>query len=304
MSFNILMMLLYLLLLLMLFLSIAFFTLFERKLLGYIQMRKGPNKVIMFGVLQPFVDGIKLFMKENYSNFNSNKYLFNLFPVFSLFNMMMLWFVYKFEIMEFMMFSVIYFMMISSISVYWIMGSGWVSNSKYALLGAYRSMAQVISYEVGMVFIIMTLIMMTMNYNFNKFMSMNDKGIYLCFGFMLFFFVWLVIILAELNRAPFDFAESESELVSGFNVEYGSLKFAFLFLAEYGNMILMAYVTMLMFFNEWFIWMIFIMIYMVWVRGTFPRFRYDMLMYLNWKIYLPIILMMFVILYSIMFMYM
>lgn len=266
-------------------------------------MRKGPNKVIIFGVLQPFVDGIKLFIKENYSNFNSNKYLFNLFPVFSLFNIIILWFVYKFEIIEFIIFRVIYFIIISRISVYWIIGRGWVSNSKYALLGAYRSMAQVISYEVGIVFIIITLIIITINYNFNKFISINDKGIYLCFGFILFFFVWLVIILAELNRAPFDFAERERELVSGFNVEYGSLKFAFLFLAEYGNIILIAYVTILMFFNEWFIWIIFIIIYIVWVRGTFPRFRYDILIYLNWKIYLPIILMIFVILYSIMFIY-
>nr|AJV88750.1 NADH dehydrogenase subunit 1 [Euseius nicholsi] len=298
------MLLLYLLLLLMLFLSIAFFTLFERKLLGYIQMRKGPNKVIMFGVLQPVLDGMKLFMKESSSNFNLIKLLYFIFPFLSLFVMLVIWKFYVFAIMDFFLNSFLFFILFSSLSVYFTMGSGWVSNSKYSVLGSYRSVAQVISYEVGFVFLILVLIVFLLKYSFSSIMSKYDGVIYYFMGFMFIFIIWFVVILAELNRAPFDFAESESELVSGFNMEYGGLKFAFLFLAEYGYMILMAYVTMLMFFNEWFIWMIFIMIYMVWVRGTFPRFRYDMLMYLNWKIYLPIILMMFVILYSIMFMYM
>nr|QYC94855.1 NADH dehydrogenase subunit 1 [Amblyseius swirskii] len=282
---------LFILLLIMLLLSVGFFTLMERKFLGYFQLRKGPSKVLFLGIFQPFSDGLKLFMKSDFSLLMSHKIMFFFFPVFMLFSMFLYWLVFNFFIIDLFFFSLIYILIISSLSVYYVLGLGWISNSKYGLLGAYRSMAQVVSYEVGLVFILMLLVILNSNYSLMTVINLNFYGFDKFLGFIFILFIWFVILLAELNRAPFDFSESESELVSGFNVEYGGIKFAFMFLGEYGNMIFMSYFTICMFYYFFWMGVIFYMIFMVWVRGVFPRYRYDNLMYLNWKIYLPFILM-------------
>nr|QYC94836.1 NADH dehydrogenase subunit 1 [Amblyseius tsugawai] len=282
---------------LMVLLSVAFFTLFERKFLGYLQLRKGPNKVFFLGIFQPVSDGVKLFMKGDYTTFMSNKLMFNVFPLFMLFLMMFYWFIFIFLKIDIFLNSLIYFMMISSLSIYGILGSGWVSNSKYGILGAYRSVAQVVSYEVGFVFVLMSLVMLSVSYCYKGICLDNGNSHYLFFGLIFVWFIWMVVLLAELNRAPFDFAESESELVSGFNVEFGGVKFAFMFLGEYGNMLFMGYMSMVLFHTNLYLFMIMYLVIMVWVRGVFPRYRYDNLMYLNWKVYLPFILFYFLYLF-------
>uniref|UniRef100_A0AAU6PCL2 NADH-ubiquinone oxidoreductase chain 1 n=1 Tax=Amblyseius obtuserellus TaxID=3061186 RepID=A0AAU6PCL2_9ACAR len=279
--------------------SVAFFTLFERKILGYLHLRKGPNKNSFNGVLQPVLDGLKLFTKENFSNFNLNKFMYLFFPVFLLMLMLVYWLVFVFESMNYFFFSGVFVMLISGLGVYGVLGGGWSSNSKYALLGAYRGVAQVVSYEVGMMFIFISVFFFFKSLNM-KILSFSSYSHLLVFSLLVVFLMWFVILLAELNRSPFDFAESESELVSGFNVEYGSIKFAFFFLSEYGNMIFIAYLTMLIFFLKNFVFMILLMFFMVVVRGVFPRFRYDNLMSLNWEVFLPLILLLCVLIYNLM----
>lgn len=189
-------------------------------------------------------------------------------------------------------------MAISGIGVYGILGTGYSSNSKYRLLGCYRNVAQVISYEVGIIFILIRFFIFCKTYNIKILILKNRLRHYYFLGFSYLFLIWFIIILAELNRAPFDFAERESELVSGFNIEYGGLKFAFLFLREYGNIIFISYFTRIIFFSNSIFITIIIIIIIVWIRGSYPRYRYDNLIYLNWKIYLPLILTIIIFLYT------
>ena len=279
-------------------LSIAFFTLLERKILGYIHQRKGPNKVLLGGLLQPVIDGIKLFNKENNVSFNINKFLFSVFPFISLLIMILIWQRFFFLNLDFLLNRFLFYILFSSLRVYSIIGRGWVSNSKYAMLGCYRGVAQVISYEVGLIFLVIIIIFFVKNFSFRFLLEKSGIRHISLWGFIFMLVIWVVIILAELNRAPFDFAEIESELVSGFNVEFGGLKFAFLFLAEYGSIIYMSYLTILIFLRKRLLYCVMIMLILVWVRGVFPRYRYDNLIYLNWKVFLPVILVLFISVYD------
>nr|AXS64853.1 NADH dehydrogenase subunit 1 [Cucujoidea sp. 14 KM-2017] len=274
--------------------GIAFLTLLERKVLGYIQIRKGPNKLGFMGILQPFSDAIKLFTKEQIFPLMSNFLIFYFSPIINLFLSLMLWFSmpFYFYFLSFDL-SVLFFFSVSSLSVYTIMMSGWSSNSNYSLLGCIRSVAQTISYEVSMFLIMLSFLIMVGSLNFYDFMK-YQKFIWLIFLYMPLCFMWLVSSLAETNRTPFDFAEGESELVSGFNVEYSGGGFALIFLAEYGSILFMSMLCSLIFLGGnfysffFFIKLVCVSFLWIWVRGTLPRFRYDNLMYLSWKIYLPV----------------
>nr|YP_002735108.1 NADH dehydrogenase subunit 1 [Yemmalysus parallelus]ABZ02150.1 NADH dehydrogenase subunit 1 [Yemmalysus parallelus] len=284
----------YLLMIICVLVCVGFVTLMERKVLSYIQLRKGPNKVGFMGLLQPFADGIKLFFKEQTYPYLSNFIIYYLSPIFMLCLSFILWtlFPYMINIYNFN-FGVLFFMCCTGMGVYGIMLSGWSSNSKYALLGCLRAIAQTISYEVSMSLIILCVVLFTFSFNFYNFMKYQDSCWFLFFSFPLFF-CWLSSCLAETNRSPFDFAEGESELVSGFNVEYSGAGFSFIFLSEYMNIIFMSMITVVMFLGcnvlsfSFFLKLIFIIFWFIWVRGTLPRFRYDKLMYLTWKVFLPI----------------
>nr|ALO76598.1 NADH deshydrogenase subunit 1 [Coccidula rufa] len=274
--------------------GVAFLTLLERKLLGYIQIRKGPNKVGYLGILQPFSDAIKLFTKEQISPIMANFLIYYFSPILNLFLALFLWLCMPmiFYFLKFN-FSVLFFFSISSLSVYTVMLSGWSSNSNYSLLGSLRAVAQTISYEVSMFLIMLSFLIMIFSLNLYDFIKFQ-KFLWLIFLMMPLSYMWLVSSLAETNRTPFDFAEGESELVSGFNVEYSSGGFAFIFLAEYASILFMSMLSVLIFlggnFDSWFFFvkLVFLSFFWVWVRGTFPRFRYDKLMYLSWKVYLPV----------------
>nr|YP_009939486.1 NADH dehydrogenase subunit 1 [Eristalis cerealis]QNV48727.1 NADH dehydrogenase subunit 1 [Eristalis cerealis] len=273
--------------------SVAFLTLLERKVLGYIQIRKGPNKVGLMGIPQPFCDAIKLFTKEQTYPLLSNYISYYFSPVLSLFLSLLLWMCMPFFIKLFSFnLGLLFFMCCTSLGVYTVMIAGWSSNSNYALLGSLRSVAQTISYEVSLALILLSFIFLINNYNMLSFYYYQK---YLWFFFMLYplVFIWLTISLAETNRTPFDFAEGESELVSGFNVEYSSGGFALIFLSEYASILFMSMLFSLIFlggdvFNFMFYFkLMFISFMFIWVRGTLPRFRYDKLMYLAWKGFLP-----------------
>nr|QJF72872.1 NADH dehydrogenase subunit 1 [Nephus reunioni] len=290
----IMILLMFLILIVGVLVGVAFLTLLERKLLGYIQIRKGPNKVGFMGLLQPFSDAIKLFSKEQVFPFMSNIMIFYFSPIFNLILSLMLWLSMPF-ICSFLSFnfSVLYFFSISSLSVYSIMLSGWSSNSNYSMLGSLRSVAQTISYEVSMFLIMMSFLIMFMSLNFLDFFKFQ-KYIWLLFFLMPLGLMWFVSSLAETNRTPFDFAEGESELVSGFNIEYSSGSFAFIFLAEYSSILFMSFLSVLIMLGgnvgsfTFFLKLVMLSFLWIWVRGTLPRFRYDKLMYLSWKSYLPI----------------
>nr|AWN56324.1 NADH dehydrogenase subunit 1 [Nephaspis sp. DPP-2018] len=274
--------------------SVAFLTLLERKLLGYIQIRKGPNKVGYLGLLQPFSDAIKLFSKEMVFPLMSNFIFFIFSPLLNLLLSLLLWLTIPFYV-YFMKFnlSILYFFCISSMAVYTIMISGWSSNSIYSMLGSIRSVAQTISYEVSMFLVMLSYLIMIYSLNFSLFMKFQ-KFLWLIFLMLPLSMVWFVISLAETNRTPFDFAEGESELVSGFNIEYSSGGFALIFLAEYSSILFMSMLSVLMYmggnflFYSFFIKLVIFSFIWVWVRGTLPRFRYDKLMNLNWKNFLPV----------------
>ncbi|NP_758885.2 NADH dehydrogenase subunit 1 (mitochondrion) [Varroa destructor] len=274
-------------------LSIAFITLLERKILGYIQYRKGPNKLGIMGLLQPFSDAIKLFSKNKLDLNYYNKIIYFISPMMALTLMLSFWMMIYFPFSkgksinyEFLM-----FLFISSMSIYPIIFSGWSSNSKYAILGAYRGVAQTISYEVSFSFILISLLILNNNINLSNLniIQMNFK--WLIFGFFPMFLIWMTILMAETNRTPFDLAESESELVSGFNIEYSGLEFALIFMAEYGNIIFMSFVTSMLFLggSSYFLTLkiLIISILFLIIRGTLIRYRYDMLMYMAWKTILP-----------------
>nr|QDG01038.1 NADH dehydrogenase subunit 1 [Tenebrio molitor] len=273
--------------------GVAFLTLLERKVLGYIQIRKGPNKVGFIGLLQPFGDAIELFTKEQtfplFSNFNI--YYFS--PVMNFFISLFLWMMMPFlsVCLNFNL-SLLFFLSVSSLGVYTIMMAGWSSNSSYSLLGGLRSVAQSISYEVSLALILMSFIFLTFSLNIIDFIFYQN---YIWFFFLCFplCVMWIISGLAETNRTPFDFAEGESELVSGFNVEYSSGTFAMIFLAEYASILFMSMITVMLFLGGdlhsflFFIKLVFVSFLWIWVRGTLPRFRYDKLMYLAWKSFLP-----------------
>nr|APX39474.1 NADH dehydrogenase subunit 1 [Phyllotreta variipennis] len=274
--------------------SVAFLTLLERKVLGYIQIRKGPNKVGFIGLLQPFSDAVKLLSKEQNYPIISNLILFYLCPVLNLFLALFLWVSMPFISVGLMFnFSMLFFLCISSVSVYTVMLAGWSSNSNYSLLGGLRSVAQTISYEVSLSLILMSYLYMVLDFNFISFMKFQEYVWFIFFMFPLCF-MWLVSSLAETNRTPFDFAEGESELVSGFNVEYSSGGFVMIFLSEYSNILFMSLLCVILFFGAnlfsflFFIKLSFFSFFWLWVRGTLPRYRYDKLMYLAWKSYLMV----------------
>nr|YP_010414787.1 NADH dehydrogenase subunit 1 [Mythimna unipuncta]YP_010627134.1 NADH dehydrogenase subunit 1 [Targalla apicifascia]URT60141.1 NADH dehydrogenase subunit 1 [Mythimna unipuncta]WBK26825.1 NADH dehydrogenase subunit 1 [Targalla apicifascia] len=274
--------------------GVAYLTLLERKVLGYIQIRKGPNKVGFMGILQPFSDAIKLFTKEqtypNFSNYMS--YYFS--PVVSFILSLMVWLLipYYFNMISFNL-GILFFLCCTSLGVYTVMIAGWSSNSNYALLGGLRAVAQTISYEVSLALILMSSIIMIMDFNLVNFSLYQD---FIWFIFLMFplSLCWMSSSLAETNRTPFDFAEGESELVSGFNIEYSSGGFALIFLAEYSSILFMSMLFVLLYLGGFklsfmfYLKLMLISFLFIWVRGTLPRYRYDKLMYLAWKSYLPV----------------
>nr|YP_010222627.1 NADH dehydrogenase subunit 1 [Plautia lushanica]UCC46090.1 NADH dehydrogenase subunit 1 [Plautia lushanica] len=286
--------LLYILTIICVLVCVSFVTLLERKVLGYIQLRKGPNKLGFMGLLQPFSDGLKLFFKEQSFPYKSNSLIYYMSPIFLLILSFLLWMIYPFVINVYNFnYGILFFMVCTGMGVYGVMLSGWSSNSNYALLGSLRSVAQVISYEVSMIIIMLCVIVFVFSYNLINFMYYQTYCWFLFMNFPLFF-CWVSSCLAETNRSPFDFAEGESELVSGFNVEYSSGGFAFIFLSEYSNIIFMSLLTVIIFLGcdllslYFYLKVMIIVFWFIWVRGVLPRFRYDKLMYLTWKLFLPL----------------
>lgn len=276
---------------------VAFLTLLERKVLGYIQIRKGPNKIGFIGILQPFCDAIKLFTKEQVIPFLSNFFIYYFSPIFSLFLSLFLWVCMPFIIKGYSFnLGVLFFFCCLRFGVYIVIIAGWSSNSSYALLGSLRAIAQTISYEVALVLILLSVLFILLSFNLIVF-DLFQKYIWLIFFFLPISFMWLISSLAETNRTPFDFAEGESELVSGFNVEYGAGGFALIFLAEYARILFIRMLFSLIFLGSlifsviFFFKLGFISFLFIWVRGAFPRYRYDKLIYIAWKSYLPIALL-------------
>nr|CAH59769.1 NADH dehydrogenase subunit 1 [Neochalcosia remota] len=274
--------------------GVAFLTLFERKILGYVQIRKGPNKVGVMGILQPFSDAIKLFTKEQtYPSF-SNYLSYYFSPIMSFLLSLIIWCMipYYFNMISFNL-GMLFFFCCTSLGVYTVMVAGWSSNSNYSLLGGLRAVAQTISYEVSLALIMMSGIIMIMDFNLIKF-SIYQNLIWFIFLMFPISISWVSSSLAETNRTPFDFAEGESELVSGFNVEYSSGGFALIFMAEYSSILFMSLFFSLLFLGGYDLSLFFylklgmIFFLFMWVRGTLPRYRYDKLMYLAWKSYLPL----------------
>nr|YP_010165077.1 NADH dehydrogenase subunit 1 [Phthorimaea operculella]QRN71782.1 NADH dehydrogenase subunit 1 [Phthorimaea operculella]QSL98464.2 NADH dehydrogenase subunit 1 [Phthorimaea operculella] len=283
-----------LILILGLLIGVAYLVLLERKVLGYIQIRKGPNKVGFMGLLQPFSDAIKLFTKEQIYPLTSNYMSYYFSPVISFILSLMIWILipYYFNMISFNL-GILFFLCCTSLGVYTVMVAGWSSNSNYSLLGGLRAVAQTISYEVSLALILMSGVMMIMEFNLMKFFEYQNMVwfIFLMFPLSL---CWMSSSLAETNRTPFDFSEGESELVSGFNIEYSSGGFALIFLAEYSSILFMSLLFVLIYMGGYnltlffYLKLTFISFLFIWVRGTLPRYRYDKLMYLAWKSYLPI----------------
>ena len=291
-----------------LLLFIAYLTYFERKVIGAIQLRKGPNVVGPFGLFQPIADGIKLLTKETIFPENSNKLIFIFSPILTFTLALIGWAVipidYKIVLADINV-GVMYIFAVSSLGVYGIIMAGWASNSRYAFLGALRSAAQMISYEVSIGLIIISVLITSGSLNLTE-IVMKQQNMWYVIPHFPMFIIFFISTLAETNRAPFDLPEAESELVAGYNVEYSSMSFGLFFLGEYGNMILMSSMSTILFLGGWlppvdisffdnipgFIWFLlkvtFLLFLFLWVRATLPRYRYDQLMRLGWKVFLPL----------------
>jgi NADH-quinone oxidoreductase subunit H len=301
-----------------LMIAMAMVTYYERKVIAAMQLRKGPNVVGFFGLLQPFADGLKLLLKETIIPSEASKLVFLLAPMLTFALALLGWAVIPitpdFVIADINV-GILYLFAVSSLGVYGIIMAGWASNSKYAFLGAIRSSAQMVSYEVSIGFVLVTVLLMTGSLNLNDIVKAQAGGIHHWFAFsfasghwLLFpmFVVFFISALAETNRHPFDLPEAEAELVAGYNVEYSSMSFALFFLGEYMNMILMSAMTSILFLGGWqplfdmapftllppalwFIGKILVCLFVfIWARATLPRYRYDQLMRLGWKVFLPL----------------
>jgi len=289
-----------------LLISVAYFTLAERKLLGAIQRRRGPNVVGVYGLLQPLSDGFKLLVKEIILPSSANKGLFLLSPIITFLISLMGWAVIpynKYGVLADLNIGILYILGMSSLGVYGIIISGWSSNSKYAFLGALRSAAQMVSYEISLGFILVTVIVNCGSFNLQT-IIISQTNVWYIIPFFPLFLIFFVSGLAETNRHPFDLPEAEAELVSGYNVEYSAMGFALFSLGEYANMLLMSSLCVILFLGGWLspleflsfipesIWFglkicIFVILF-VWMRAALPRYRYDQLMNLGWKCFLPI----------------
>nr|AXP84529.1 NADH dehydrogenase subunit 1 [Perumytilus purpuratus] len=268
-------------------LSVGFFTLLERKLLGAIMLRKGPDKVGFMGLMQPFSDAGKLFCKELVVPSRAIIIPYIMAPLFMLSVSLGLWILFPFQSVSMVfIFGVIQFLVTAGVSVYGVMIAGWSANSKYSLLGSVRSIAQSISYEIPFGIIIFVIVVLSMSFMFQEVVLWQEGAFFFFFVYSLGLIFWLVCVLAESNRAPFDFVEGESELVSGFNVEYSGGLFAMIFMSEYSSMLFSSVISSCMFFGGgealFSVLSMFFVYVFVWVRGSFPRMRYDKLMKLGW----------------------
>ena len=295
-----------LIIILPLLISVAYFTLAERKIMGAIQRRRGPNVIGLFGLLQPLADGFKLLVKETILPSNANKFIFIISPIITFVISLMGWAIIPYDKTAFLSeinIGILYIFAVSSLGVYGIIMSGWSSNSKYAFLGALRSAAQMVSYEVSIGFIIATIVVCSGSFNIQVIIE-SQKNVWFIIPFFPLFLMFFISALAETNRHPFDLPEAEAELVSGYNVEYSAMGFALFSLGEYANMLLMSSLNVILFFGGWLplfsfldfipgsFWFglkicVFVILY-IWMRAALPRYRYDQLMGLGWKIFLPI----------------
>ena len=287
--------------------GVAYMTYAERKVIAAVQLRKGPNVVGPLGLLQPVADGLKLLFKETIIPVGANRVVFLLAPMLTFILSLIAWAVIPFDegwVLADINVGILYLFAISSLGVYGIIMAGWASNSKYAFLGALRSAAQMVSYEVAIGFVIISVLLCVGSLNLSEIVKAQE-GLWFCIPLLPMFVMFFVATLAETNRAPFDLPEAEAELVAGYNVEYSSMTFALFFLGEYANMILMSAMTTVLFLGGWLplidvapfnwipgvIWfgakVAFCLFVFLWVRATFPRYRYDQLMRLGWKVFLP-----------------
>nr|AJD22704.1 NADH dehydrogenase subunit 1 [Colletes gigas] len=284
------------LLILMNMMAIAFLTLYERKILGYIQDRKGPNKSFFMGLMQPIMDAMKLLFKEYFILKNSNFYHYMICPILILILSFMLWFVSPFYFNLYNNnYSILFMLSVMSMSVFPMMISGWSSNSHYSMLGSIRSIAQSIAYEISLFLMLLILMILTEGFSFYNFMMFQKYIKFFIFLFPLYY-LFILSMLVELNRTPFDLIEGESELISGFNTEYFSSQFTMIFMAEYLSISFMSMILSVMFFGYDLYSIKFLFMYyfhlmlIIWLRGVLPRMRYDELMMMCWKIFLPITL--------------
>jgi NADH-quinone oxidoreductase subunit H len=287
--------------------AVAYLTLAERKVIGYMQVRIGPNRVGYFGLLQPIADAVKLLFKEIILPAASNKNLFFIGPVLAIAPAFAAWAVIPFNatlVLANLNAGLLYILAMTSIAVYGVIIAGWASNSKYAFLGSLRSAAQIVSYEIAMGFALVGVLMCANSLNLGKIVEGQTGGFFHWYWLPLFplFIVYFISAVAETNRAPFDVAEGESEIVAGFHVEYSGMAFALFFLAEYANIWLVCALATVMFFGGWlspipflpdsifwfFAKMFFFVFFFLWFRATFPRYRYDQIMRLGWKVFIPI----------------
>ncbi|MBL6935111.1 MAG: NADH-quinone oxidoreductase subunit NuoH [Alphaproteobacteria bacterium] len=291
-----------------LLICVAYLTYAERKVIGAMQLRKGPNVVGPFGLLQPIADGLKLFMKETVVPSSANPAVFIFAPILTFTLGLVAWAVIPFDqglVLADINVGILYLFAISSLGVYGVIMAGWASNSKYAFLGALRSAAQMVSYEVSIGFIIITVLLCVGSLNLTA-IVLAQETVWFVIPLLPMFVVFFISALAETNRAPFDLPEAEAELVAGYNVEYSAMTFALFFLGEYANMILMSAMTVILFLGGWLppfdvapfnlipgpLWFLIkiagVLFGFLWVRATFPRYRYDQLMRLGWKVFLPL----------------